>query len=55
MIVAHHDGMLPELTRAVPGRDLTGDEVAAAAAQLLDPTIGDAAKADFLRGVGSAR
>jgi len=41
--------MLPELTRAVPDRILTPADIAAAAAELVNPAVGNAAKANFLR------
>jgi len=41
--------MLPELTRVVPDRVLTPDDISVAAGALLDPSVEDAQKADFLR------
>ncbi|HEX4140766.1 MAG TPA: anthranilate phosphoribosyltransferase [Candidatus Methylacidiphilales bacterium] len=41
--------MLPDLTRAVPNRTLTPADISAAATDLLDPSVTDTVKADFLR------
>jgi anthranilate phosphoribosyltransferase len=41
--------MLPDLTRIVPGRSLTADEIGAAARDLLDAKVADSLKAEFLR------
>jgi len=42
-------GMLPELTRIVPGRALSAEEIGVAARELLDTSVADALKAEFLR------
>ena len=41
--------MLPDLTRVVPDRILTSTDIFAAAAELLNPAVDNATKADFLR------
>jgi len=41
--------MLPDLTRAVSERILAPQDISIAASDLLDPTVTDAAKAEFLR------
>jgi anthranilate phosphoribosyltransferase len=41
--------MLHDLIRAIPGRPLTAGEIALSAAQLLDASVADEAKAAFLR------
>ena len=41
--------MLPDLTRIVPGRALSAEEIGVAARELLNTSVADALKADFLR------
>jgi anthranilate phosphoribosyltransferase len=41
--------MLPDLTHMVPGRALSAEEIGAAARELLDASVADVLKADFLR------
>src|SRR5271155_696536 len=41
--------MLAELTRIVPDRVLTPEQISIAAGALLDPAVDDTLKADFLR------
>ena len=41
--------MLPDLTAVIPVRSLTSDEIGAAARDLLDASVPDETKSDFLR------